>query len=211
MWEPVQPRCAGITAAQVGEASEGNVPDMSESQPNSNRTVTYLLGAIIVLLVVLVVILFLRQQPAATTVANQAAQQQAAADASSTSMPGLAPSTGAFDKATATKVPAGQAPEAFVKAYYQAILDKKFAVAFKMQPAASQEGQTVEGFQQTQEQMYGMKSFKIISSKIVGDTATVLVQQDLGTNGTWGATWTFVKDAKAWLVKERVVQVGAAQ
>jgi hypothetical protein len=79
-----------------------------------------------------------------------------------------------------------------------------------MQPAASQQGGTVQDFQGTQ-QMYGMKAFKVTNDQVQGDEATVQVEQDLGTNGTWGATWTFVRDGSTWLVKERQVQMGVSQ
>jgi hypothetical protein len=165
----------------------------------------YLLGAIVLLLIVLVAVVYARQ-PA--PVASNPGEPAVAA--TSTAMPGVNSSAGAFDKATATKVPSGQDPKAFVSAYYKAILDKKYDVAFKMQPAASQQGGTVQDFQGTQ-QMYGMKSFKIKDSQVQGEEATVQVEQDLGTNGTWGATWTFVKDGNTWLVKERQVQMGVSQ
>jgi hypothetical protein len=167
----------------------------------------YLLGAIVLLLIVLVAVVYSRQQP--VPVASSPSGTESVA-ATGTSMPGVKPSTGGFDKATATKVPTGQDPKTFVSAYYQAILDKKYDVAFKMQPAASQQGGTVQDFQGTQ-QMYGMKAFKILDSQVQATDATVQVEQDLGTNGTWGATWTFVKDGSTWLVKERQVQMGVAQ
>jgi len=179
---------------------------MSEKQSSTNKTVMYLLGAIVLLLIVLVAVVYARQQPA--PVASNPGETSVAA--TSTSMPGVKPSAGAFDKATATKVPAGEEPKAFVTAYYQAILDKKYDVAFKMQPAASQQGGTVQDFQGTQ-QMYGMKAFKVTDSSVQGQDAIVQVEQDLGTNGTWGATWTFVKDGSTWLVKERAVQMGVTK
>lgn len=178
---------------------------MSETQSNTNRTVMYLLGAIVLLLIVLVAVVYARQ-PA--PVASNPGEPAVAA--TSTAMPGLNPSTGDFDKATATKVPSSQDPKAFVSVYYQAILDKKYDEAFKMQPAKSQTGQTVEGFQGTQ-QLYGMTSFKIVSSQVQGSEATVKVEQDLGANGTFSSTWTFVKDGNTWLVKARAVQMGASQ
>ena len=108
------------------------------------------------------------------------------------------------DPATATKV-TGE-PKSFVSLYYQSILDKKFDVAFKMQPKASQTG-TVADFQSTQE-MYGMKAFSIFSEVTGSTEATVVVRQDLGTNGIWNATWTFAKADGSWLVKERKVGMG---
>lgn len=178
---------------------------MSDTQPKTNRTVMYLLGAIVLLLTVLVAVVFARQQ-GGSQVASQPGEPSV--PTTGTSMPGVAPST-AFDKATATKVPAGTDPKVYVQKYYQAILDKKYDVAFKMQPASSQVGGTVEDFKGTQT-MYGMTAFKVLTSDVKGEIATVSVEQNLGQNGTWGAIWTFVKDGSTWLVKTRQVQMGAA-
>ena len=175
---------------------------MSDAPSTSNRTVPILLGVIAVLLVVLILVLAgVFKGSSGSTSANTAAS----GTSTSTSNPGVG-SSAAFDPATATKVPAGQQPGAFVKAYYQAILDKKWDVAFKMQPAASQQG-TVQDFQQT-EQMYGLKSFGIVSAVSEGATATVVVRQDLGKNGVFGAQWTFVKPGSQWLVKQRDIAIG---
>jgi hypothetical protein len=174
--------------------------------PARNMTVVYLLGVIVVLLVALVVIFVVsRPSTPSSTVAETPA---ASADATGTgSMPGIKPSTVAdFDPATATKVAAGATPESHVKTYYQAILDKKWDVAFKMQPAASQQGGTVADFEATQTG-YGLTAFKIVTAKIEGDTATVEVEQNLGANGTWGVMWSFVKNGSDWVVKSRQVQM----
>jgi hypothetical protein len=176
------------------------------SAPAQNKTVVYLLGAIAVLLVVLLGALYVRGQGSAP-VPEAAAPQTTTETSAGASMPGIKPSTGAdFDAATATKVPADSTPEAYVKLYYQSILDKKWDVAFKMQPAASQAGGSVEDFQSTQTG-YGLQSFKVISAQIQGDTATVDVEQNLGQNGTWGVIWTFVKFEGGWVVKSRQVQM----
>lgn len=174
--------------------------------PAQNKTVVYLLGVIVVLLVALVAI-FIVSRP--STAPSTTTQTPAATDTSATvAQPGMSSSTGAaFDPATATKVTKGLTPETHVKTYYQDILDKKWDTAFKMQPAASQQGQTVAQFQQTQEQMYGMTAFKIVSAQSVGETATVEVEQTLGANGTWSALWTFVKYNGEWVVKSRQVQM----
>lgn len=104
---------------------------------------------------------------------------------------------------------AGQTPGAYVTAYYQAILDKQWQKAFDMQPAASKQGSTVDAFQQTQETMYGMVSFSIFSDSVNGGTATVVAVQELGGNGTWNTTWTFVQSSDGtWLVQGRVPKSG---
>jgi hypothetical protein len=181
---------------------------MSQNPSDNNRTLLYLLGVVVVLLVVIVALVFTRTQTPGTNVTSAASPTQAAPQ-SGTQMPGVAPSTGAFDVKTATKVPSGTDPKVYVTTYYQSILDKKWETAFKMQPAASQANGTAKDFEQTQIS-YGMKSFKVLSSTAQGDTAVVTVQQDLGTNGVWGATWTFVKNGSDWVVKERKVSMGGS-
>ena len=178
-----------------------------ESAPAQNKTAVYLLGVIVVLLVALVAIFLVTRSSTPTSTAAVPPSSTPSTATSATSMPGIKPSTGAdFDPAAGTKVPAGTTPDAYVKLYYQSILDKKWDVAFKMQPAASQVGGSVQDFQATQTG-YGMASFKVVTSSSQGDTATVDVEQDLGTNGKWGALWTFVKYKSDWVVKSRQVQM----
>jgi hypothetical protein len=173
-----------------------------------NKTTVYLLGVIVVLLVAIVAIIIISQQNKPGTAVDQTASPGSSTSATSTgSMPGVGQSTGAaFDAATATKVPSGEKPDAYVKRYYQAILDKKWDVAFKMQPATSQQGGAVEDFQQTQTS-YGMTAFKVLSANEQGDAATVDVEQDLGANGMWSVIWSFAKYKDGWVVQSRKVQM----
>jgi hypothetical protein len=178
------------------------------AENNTNKIVMYLSIVVVVLLVAFVAVVIVVSGQPKTATLPASTNTAASTTGTSTSQAGMSPST-AFDPATATKVPANSDPVKFVTTYYQSILDKKWEAAFKMQPAASQVGQTVAAFQQTQEQMYGMTSFKVFSNNIGATDATVVVQQELGANGTWSATWTFVKDKGVWLVKERKVAMGA--
>ena len=177
------------------------------AENNTNRIVMYLSIVVVVLLVAFVAVVIVMS--GGTKTATAPTSTVAGTTATSTTQAGMSPSAAGFDPATATKVPSSSDPVKFVTTYYQSILDKKWEEAFKMQPAASQVGQTVAAFQQTQEQMYGMTSFKIFSNKVGATDATVVVQQELGTNGTWSATWTFVKDKGTWLVQARKVAMGA--
>jgi hypothetical protein len=177
------------------------------AENNTNRIVMYLSIAVVVLLVAFVGVVIASSGGAKTPAPSTATTP--AATTTDTTQAGMS-SSAAFDPATATKVPADSDPKKYVAAYYQAILDKQWEVAFKMQPAASQVGQTVGGFQQTQEQMYGMTKFDIAGSQIGSTEATVVVAQTLKEpNGVWTATWTFVKDAGTWLVQARKVNMGA--
>lgn len=187
---------------------------MAQNQQDQQRTIMILLGVVVVLLVAIVgVVIYTGQQKTPTTavtagsgVAGTTTTTGAGTGSPTTAQPGMAPSTAApFDAKTATKVPSGTAPQAFVSTYYQSILDKKFDVAFKMQPASSQQG-TVADFQATQ-QGYGMVSFKVVSANISGDTATVDIEQNLGSNGLWGALWTLKKVGSDWYVESRKISM----
>jgi hypothetical protein len=182
---------------------------MAENQPNQNRIVMILAATVVVLFIAFIAVVVLNngsktaQTPQAVTTGGTGTTTTTT---TATSNPGVA-SSAEFDPATATKVPSGTLPKDYVAKYYQAILDQKWDVAFKMQPAASQSG-TVADFQSTQA-MYGMTKFSIFSSSASSTDATVVVSQDLGTNGTWNSTWTFVKSGSDWLVKTRKVAMGA--
>jgi FlaG/FlaF family flagellin (archaellin) len=154
------------------------------AENNTNRTVMILAGAVVVLLIAFVAVVVLNTGSGATPAPTATTDGTAATATTATSNPGMTPST-AFDPAN---------------------IDKKWDAAFKMQPAASQSG-TVADFQSTQE-MYGMTAFTIFADTTGSTDATVVVRQDLGTNGIWNATWTFVKDGGTWLVKTRKVGMG---
>lgn len=173
------------------------------AENNTNRTVMMLAGAVVVLLIAFVAVVMLSTGGGAAPIAQTPATP--GGSTATTATGGLTPSTN-FDAATATKVPASSNPKAFVSAYYQAILDKKWDAAFKMQPASSQAG-TVADFQSTQT-TYGMTAFSIFGDTTGDSDATVVVRQDLGKNGIWNATWQFVKTDGTWLVKARKVGMG---
>jgi hypothetical protein len=182
---------------------------MAQNQQGMQKTIMILLGVVVVLLVAIVgIVVYTGQQKnsAAAGATSTVDTSSAATAATTTAQPGMAPSTATpFDPATATKVPSGTTPQQFVSSYYQNILDKKYDVAFKMQPAASQQG-TVADFQATQ-QGYGMVSFKVVSSNVAADSATVDIEQNLGSNGLWGALWTLKKVGNDWFVESRAISM----
>jgi hypothetical protein len=182
---------------------------MADNQANNNRIVMILAAAVVVLFIAFIAVVVLNANKGSATASGSTSSSTTASSSTgtSTSLPGVA-SSAAFDPATATKFADTMKPADYVAKYYQSILDKKFDVAFKMQPAASQKGGTVTDFQSTQT-MYGMTKFSIFNSTTTATDATVVVSQDLGTNGIWNATWSFVKSGSNWLVKERVVGMGA--
>lgn len=168
----------------------------------NNKTLVYLLGAVVVLLAVIAGVLIFRQSSTPTIPATPITQQP---QTTTPSAAGLPSSQGNFDPKTATKMQ-GKTASDHVKTYYDSILAGKWDVAFKLQPAASQANGDVQSFEQTQKG-YGMKSYKILSSKTTGDQTVVDVEQDLGQNGKWGVQWTFVKADGNWVVQSRRVSM----
>lgn len=107
-----------------------------------------------------------------------------------------------FDAKTATKIPKGTEPDAYVKAYYEACQKGEFDKAFKMLPAENQAAQTAEDFA-AQMKGYGIAGYEIASSK--GDDKEVKVVGVMKAQGMdFPYTWTIVKgDDGTWLVKSR--------
>lgn len=175
----------------------------------NNRLVMILAATVVVLFIAFIAVVVLNSGSAGTNTAANTPTTGTSSTSTATSNPGVGSSAGEFDPTSATEVPDGDTPDKFVSDYYQAIIDKKWDVAFKMQPAASQTG-SVEDFKATQE-MYGMTSFKVAKKDIGDKAATVVVEQDLGQNGTWNATWTFQKSDGKWLVETRKVGMGAVK
>ena len=173
------------------------------AENNNNRMVMILAGTVVVLLVafVAVVMLTLNGNNAGTTNNNTAQGSSANGASTVTSSGGFVASQGAFDPATATKVPANEDPKAYMTRFFQDILSGKWAEAEKMQPAASVTGD-VASFQNTWKS-YGITAFSIFSSTASSTDATVVVRLDLGGNGIWSTTWTFAKPGATWLVKQR--------
>lgn len=101
-----------------------------------------------------------------------------------------------------TKLPRGTKPAAYVKQYYQAILDGDYEKAYVMQPASSKAQGDAESFA-AQQKRYGMKSFSLGAARGEGDTVEVECRQDLGPNGRWVTLWTFQKLGKDWIVTSK--------
>ncbi|MDP2232689.1 MAG: hypothetical protein Q8K89_03565, partial [Actinomycetota bacterium] len=110
-----------------------------------------------------------------------------------------------FDPATAPKVASGQTPEEYVKTYYQACQDGKFADAYKMLPTATQAYyQNEAGFESTIKG-YGITGFTVQPQAEAGENITVVGAQ-AAQGMEFPYTWTFVKgDDGSWLVQSRAM------
>lgn len=190
---------------------------MSEKTQNSQQTLVIGLVVIAALLMAIVGVLVYQQANAipAPTVTNQTpvGQPSPAAGGSTTggtnggTTGGTTGQTGAaapVDPKSATKVPKGTEPEAFVEAYYAACEKGDWQAAFDALPADKKVGQTPDGLKE-QVGGYGIKSFKVTGAQVQGDKARVDAEQVTANYGTFVNTWTFVKKDGTWYVESKAV------
>lgn len=174
---------------------------MSDQRMDQQKLVMYLMGAVVVLLVAIIGILVVQNRQATPVVDTSAAAQTATT--SSTTAQTTTATAAAFDPKTATKVASGVTPKKHVEEYFQAIIDGKYEVAFNLLPTDKKAGTDASAFGQ-QLKSYGMSAYKITDDKASGDEEVVDASVTT-SGGTFGYTWTFVKQGSGWLVKSRVL------
>lgn len=115
-------------------------------------------------------------------------------------------STVPFDPATATKVPAGTEPAAFVTAYYKACAAGDFANAWKMLPTSTKKDKyadSVDGYTQQLKGYGDLSNYTVAQPKENGEEVVVTGTQTI-QGMPFAYDWTFVKgDDGNWLVKSR--------
>lgn len=184
---------------------------MSEQTQNNNTLVIGLVVVAVLLAAIVGVLVWQsnasKPQPAAQAPATEAPQGGApqGMGGAPQGMGGAAPATPAeVDPKSATKVPEGTEPEAFVKGYYAACDKGDWKSAFDALPADKKAGNSPEALEQ-QVSGYGVKSFEITGAQVQGDQATVTVDQVTGSYGTFENTWVFVKKDGQWFVASKAV------
>ena len=85
-------------------------------------------------------------------------------------MPPPAQPLGPFDAKTATKVPAGTTPEAFLKAYHEDVIAGKYDEAYKMLPLDKQKSYGDAKSYAEQVKGYGITGYKLGKPVEQGDT-----------------------------------------
>lgn len=114
-----------------------------------------------------------------------------------------------FDKPVSSKEPATLVPDGtdlkqYCEQYYSAWKSSDWNTAYEMQPFAKKESKVVDDFSK-ELQSYGMKSFEVGEPEIKDYVGTVNVKLDLGQNGIWTTSWTFVKNDKGqWTAQNSV-------
>ncbi len=113
-----------------------------------------------------------------------------------------------FDPKTSPVVPKGMPVDAYITAYYQALIDGKWSRAFRRVPKTGPK-ETLADFRALQ-YGYEVKSFNIVGPG-AGVGRNVLVAQVTPSNGVWNTTWTFVSTRRGTVVKDLTyARVGGA-
>ena len=183
-------------------------------QSNSNQTTMYLLVGVIVLLVAIVGYMFyVRSQPVApadSTAATAGATTGGTTGATTGGTTGQQAATvdpnAPVDTKTATKVTGGD-PKSFVTSYYDAVIKKNWPTAYAMLPYSVKSQQDQTSWGQTTAG-YGIESFKLVSSDVKGDTATVVVSMNTAAYGTFSNQWTFKNVGGQWYVVTKKTAMG---
>ncbi len=181
---------------------------MSEqAQQNNQQMIVIGLAVIAILLAAIVGVLIWQQNKAipAPTSTSQAPVTQDPAAAATGAPAGMGAATGEtveFDPATATKVPAGTEPEAYVKSYYEACDAGDYAKAYALLPKDKQASYGDANAFGEQLKGYGITGYELEPAKVDGDTATITAWQQTPM-GAFGYTWEIVKVDGEWVVKSR--------
>lgn len=138
---------------------------------------------------------------AGTTQGQQQTQQ--APQAPQATAPAI-PNKPVSSKEPATVVPDGMDFKQYCEKYYSAWKAADWQTAYDLQPLNKKEKSDVNGTAQ-QLQGYGMVGYTIGESQIDENIGTLSVNLDLGENGIWKTSWTFVKNDKGqWTVQDSV-------
>lgn len=181
---------------------------MSEQVPRTNQqTLVIGLGAIAVLLVIIVGVLIYFQSQSNSIPAPSSAAAGANNGTAATGAPagmGTQPVSTEFDAKTATKVPAGTEPLAFVKAYHEALEASKYAEAYKMLPLDKQASYGNATAYEEQLKGYGITGYRLGKAVTKGDTVEVPAEQ-ITPQMPITYTWAFKKVDGKWFVVSRTM------
>ncbi len=187
---------------------------MSEqTQSNNSQTIVIALVVVAVLLAALVgVLVYQQSQAAKLATLGAVTPADTGAPAAGQAPAGMGGATGGatgaeagpFDAKTATKVPAGTTPEAFLKAYHAAVVAGKYDEAYKMLPLDKQKSYGDANSYASQVKGYGITGFKLSKVTESGDSATAVgLMENPAMPITY--TWKFKKVGDTWYVESRTM------
>lgn len=176
---------------------------------SENKNLVYILAGVIAVLVAVAGYLVYRNLTAVPSVGSTAgtAATGAAANTPATTggTTGMAGNTSvepaAFDPATATKVTVAD-PMAHMKSYHDAVVSKKFDVAYELLPLSMQQKYGDAKSFADQVGAYGITEYSLGEAKTTGDQMTVAATQNTPQMPIT-YTWTFTKSGGVWYCTDR--------
>lgn len=100
---------------------------------------------------------------------------------------------------TAPVVPRGMTVDAYIGAYYKALLAKDWARAMKMVPAENPKD-TVKQFV-ARTSGYEASAFRVVTAGVTNGIGAARVDVTTSKNGVWSVTWEFVTTKRGLVVK----------
>lgn len=104
-------------------------------------------------------------------------------------------------EASETVVPAGETPEEFVVAYFEAVVDGDYATAYDRLPADRKAEQTYDDFAASIRD-YAISGYAIDGVQEDGTQVQVLVTATMSA-GSMSYLWTFAQDGDSWVLLSR--------
>jgi len=104
-------------------------------------------------------------------------------------------------EASETVVPAGETPEEFVAAYFEAVVDGDYATAYDRLPADKKAEQSLDDFAASI-QDYAISGYTIDGVQEDGTQVQVLVTATMSA-GSMSYLWTFSQDGDSWVLLSR--------
>jgi hypothetical protein len=159
---------------------------------------------LIAAILIVVIVILIAAKPKSTPDAINMTGSTPASTTASAGTTSAGTDTSTFDATTATKVPAGEQPIAFVEDYYKAVVKGDYQTAYQHLPEAKKEAQSLADFE-SQLKGYGITSYTMGTSNTSGSTMTIEAGEVAGAYGTFTTIWTFVKQGDSWLLQSKAV------
>jgi len=179
-----------------------------QTQSSNQQVIVYALVAIAVLLAAIVGFMIYNNTkgvPAPTATAPTTTGSDTTGSSTSGAPAGMnAAAPVAFDKKTATKLPAGVTPEQALNTYMKDLTSSKWTEAYALLPLAQKNSYGTADAYGAQVKQYGITGFKVGKPSSAGTDVTIVTEQDTpAMNITY--TWVYTKDGNDWYVKSRTM------
>ena len=173
------------------------------TQSGNQQTIVIALVVIAALLAAIIGVIVWQQSNAAQLPSPANASSSSSTPGTGATTPAPAPTAaGPFDPKTATKVPAGMAPEQLVKAYNENIAAGKFDAAYALLPLEKQQSYGSAKAYGDQVKAYGITGYQMGKPVVTGDKLDIAATQ-VTPQMPITYTWSFKKVGGQWYVASR--------